>query len=194
VAQVAQKRLRGDVLRFAPNPDSAKPTVNGRHPPPARADHPSKYAAGLSKPTLAHSDLAGWLLAKEICVEIDMARLPTAAEHVGQKLSDRLSRLVSPDGSQAIVSRALHLAQAEFPFLDGVRAGTAPEACFEGLDARVQEVGLVEAGNGLQAVLSALLELLVGFLGEDFTLSLVRDVWPDLPIRQPLPPAHSNGH
>jgi hypothetical protein len=46
----------------------------------------------------------------------------------------------------------------------------------------------------VQAVLSALLNLLVGLLGEHLTLGLVRNVWPDLPMRQPTRPAHSNSH
>ena len=180
-------------MSFTPNPDPAKPTLNGTPRPPGRAENHPKYAGGLSTRTRAYANLANWLLAKEMGVGADAAGLPAAAERVCQKLSYRLSRLVSPDGSQAIVSRALHLARAEFPFLDGVRGGTAPEACFEGLDARVQQVGPAEAGKGVQAVLGALLDLLVGLLGEDLTLGLVRDVWPDLPMRQPVRPAHSNG-
>jgi hypothetical protein len=181
-------------LSFAPNPDPPKPAANGTHPPPRRADHPPKYAAGQSTPTLAYSDLASWLLAEEMGVKAITAERARAAERACHKLSVRLSRLVSPDGSYAIVSRALHFARAEFPFLDTVHASTAPEACFDGLDARLQEVGLAETGKGVQAVLSALLYLLVGLLGEDLTLGLVGDLWPDLPLRQPVRSAHSNGH
>jgi hypothetical protein len=101
--------------------------------------------------------------------------------------------LVSPAGAQAILSRALSLARAEFAFLEGVRAGAAPEACFEGLRERMDDVQLVEANNALFAVLSALLDLLVTFIGEDLTLRLVREVWPDLPLREASRPGNSDG-
>jgi hypothetical protein len=123
--------------------------------------------------------------------------MSAAAERVCNKLFRRLSSLVSPAASQALLSRALHLARAEFPFLDGVRADTSPETCFEGLGERAHQVEADEAGKGLLAVLrillDLLLDLLVGFIGEDLTLHLVREVWPDLPLIGPSRPGTSAG-
>lgn len=121
-------------------------------------------------------------------MDADGLRPSAAAERVCQKLSRRLSRLVSPAGSQAILSRALHLARINFPFLEGVLAGRPPEACLEGLDERLQDVGSSEASAGLHAVLGAMLDLLVGFIGEDLTVRLVREVWPNLPVQEPARP------
>ena len=70
---------------------------------------------------------------------------------VCQKLSDRLARLVSPAGSQAMLSRALHLARPEFPFLEEVRVG--PDGCFDGLEEALRGV---EAGAADQALLTVL--------------------------------------
>jgi hypothetical protein len=147
-------------------------------------------SAGLATTTVARSDLARSLLAKEITGEADPRGLSQAAERVGQKLSRRLSRSVSAAGSQAMVSRALHLTRAEFPFLEGVCAGTPPEACFEGLIERVHNV---EAGEALVALLGTLLDLLVGFIGEDLTMRLVREVWPELPLLEPNRPGNPDG-
>ena len=58
-----------------------------------------------------------WLLMKEIGPVADAADVFEAGEQVCQKLSLRLSRRVSTDGAQAILSRTLHLARAESPFL-----------------------------------------------------------------------------
>jgi hypothetical protein len=130
---------------------------------------------------MTDSDLAAWLLAQEIGTEVDPPGLLAAAERVCQKIAPRLSRLGSPVGAQALLSRALYVARAEFPFLEGARAGKAPEACLEGLAERMHDIDAVEAGKGLEAVLGILLDLLVGFIGEDLTLRLVREVWPDPP-------------
>lgn len=120
------------------------------------------------------SDLAVWLLAQEIGTEVDPPGLLAAAERVCQKLAPRLSRLGSPVGAQALLSRALYVARAEFPFLEAARAGKAPEACLAGLAERMHDIDAVEARKGLEAVLGILVDLLVGFIGEDLTLRLVR--------------------
>jgi hypothetical protein len=101
--------------------------------------------------------------------------------------------LVSPAGAQAILSRALHLARADFAFLEGVLAGRPPEPCLNGIDERLHDVKAAEASAGLVAVLGAMLDLLVGFIGEDLTARLVREVWPDLPLHEPVRPGNSDG-
>lgn len=136
--------------------------------------------AKLSSPT--HADMASWLFAREIDDQADPAELSTAAERVCQKLCQVLSRLVSPAGSQAIVARALHLGRADFEFLDGVGAGRGPEACLVGLSDHMRDVEAAEARAGLLTLLGLLLDLLVGFMGGDLTLRLVREVWPDAPV------------
>jgi hypothetical protein len=179
-------------VSFAPNPDPAKPTPNGTDAPTRGAEHDLPYAPGRNRPTLAYGDLAGWLLAKETG-EVDPPELATAAEQVCQKLSRRLARWVSADGSRALVSRALHVARVDFRFLEGVRAGTAPEPCFVGLRESMLDVEAGKASTAVLAVLSAMLDLLMGFLGEELTLGLVQDIWPDLPLRQPDRSAMTNG-
>jgi hypothetical protein len=174
-----------DVVSFASSPDPESPGANGTTSPPSGAARPQVV------PT--HAELARWLLVKETSGESDAPGLSDAAERVCQKLTHRLSRLVSAAGSQALVSRALYLARAEFPFLDGVSARAAPVGCFEGLSECVHGIGAAEASQGLLAVLSRLLDLLVGFIGEDLTLRLVREVWPGLPLLEPGRPGNPAG-
>jgi hypothetical protein len=179
-------------VSFAPNPDPAKPTLNGTHAPSRQAAHDLQYDPGLSVTTLPYADLASWLLAKQTG-DVDPPELSVAAEQVCQKLSRRLSRWVSADGSRALVSRALHKARAKFRFLDGVRAGTPPDACLVGLSDSLREVEQDMGRQAVLAVLSGMLDLLTGFLGEDLTLGLVQDIWPDLPLRQRDQSSTTNG-
>jgi hypothetical protein len=131
--------------------------------------------------TPAQRDLARRLLAREMGARRDPAALPEATGRACRKLCERLAKLVTAAGCRALVGRALHLASAESPFLEGVRAGSPPETCLEGLGERVQGVEPAAAEHGLAAILASLIGLLVTFIGEDLTLRLVRDVWPDVP-------------
>ncbi len=146
---------------------------------PNGVDHGPNGSQALGRSPVNDIDLASWLLAKEI--GIDPQDLPAAAERVCHKLSRRLSRWVSPAGSQAILGRALHLGRVEFPFLEGVRAGRPPEACFLGLDERAHDIEASTVGHGLLLVLRIQLGLLVGFIGEDLTVRLLSEARLDLP-------------
>jgi hypothetical protein len=147
----------------------------------------------LTGATTAHRDLARWLLEREISVDAGAPGVAVAAERIWQKLSRPLSRLASEGGGQAILSRALHIARRDFPFLEGVRAGIPPESSFEGLGERIHTIEADEARQGLLAVLKILLDLLAGFIGDDLTLRLLLEVWSDLPVREPSRSGHSDG-
>jgi hypothetical protein len=43
------------------------------------------------------------------------------------------------------------------------------------------------------AVVSALIDLLVRFIGEELAWRMMREVWPDLPSREPSQPGKSDG-
>jgi hypothetical protein len=127
------------------------------------------------------SGLAGWLLTREAGPGAEPQRLAAATERVLHKLGPGLSRLAAPSGTQALLSRALHVARAAFPFLDGVRAAVTPDMSLQGLSEHIDEVDAAEAARGLQALLGVLLELVIGLIGEDLTIAVVREAWPDLP-------------
>jgi hypothetical protein len=129
--------------------------------------------------TPAHRELAHWLLTHEVNNGQEPVALADAAETICRKLTPRLARLVTFAGCQAILARALHLATTDFPFLNGVRPGLSPEICFDGLGERVQGMELAQAREGLAMLLASVLGLLATFIGDELTLRLVRDVWPD---------------
>jgi hypothetical protein len=169
------------------------PTGNGTKPRSNGLEHSADdvLSPSLSAGTLA--DLAIWLLAREIGADVSSLGLAAAAERVCEKLANRLSRLVSPAGPRAILARALHISRARFPFLANVRAGMVPGPCLEGLREQIQDVDPGAARQGLLAVLETLLELLVGFIGEDLTLRLVGEVWAEVPFRHLSLPGDSGG-
>lgn len=127
-------------------------------------------------------DLARWLLAREIGHASEPEALPDAAERACHKLFQRLARLVTMSGCQALLARALHLAQTEYLFLDGVRAGTIEDTCLDGL--RETAAGLEPSSlrAALTAVLAGVIGLLATFIGDELALRLVHDVWPDAPF------------
>jgi hypothetical protein len=179
-------------VSFAPGPDPEKPQLNGTQPPPAVAAAFPRYSVDRSS-TVIHAELALWIMSRETGVETDADGHTAAAECVFQQLFLRLSQLISRTGSQALLSRVLRLTQVEFPFLEGVRAGSAPEACLVGLRERAHGVDPVEAARAMLAVLGTLLDVLVGFIGEDLIFRVVQEVWLDLPLREPTRPGNPDG-
>ncbi|MGI9149358.1 MAG: hypothetical protein ACR2IK_22885 [Chloroflexota bacterium] len=104
---------------------------------------------------------------------------PDAAERACQKLLDRLAKLITAQGSQALVSRALHLTRAEFPFLQRLEPGVTGEPFVRGLatSAEGTESGQVHAG--LNTLLGTLIGLVALFIGEHLMARLLLEVWPD---------------
>ncbi|MGI9145941.1 MAG: hypothetical protein ACR2IK_05250 [Chloroflexota bacterium] len=138
----------------------------------------------MTAATPAQRDLARWLLMQELRDSQEAEALPDAAERACQKLCRRVARLVTTAGCKALLARALHLATAEFPFLAGVEANPAPDTYLEGLPARAERVEPSTMRDALTLVLAGVIMLLATFIGEDLSMRLVRDVWPDAPIRE----------
>jgi hypothetical protein len=128
--------------------------------------------------TPAYQELARWLLAREMDADPDMRTPVDAAQRVAVKLSAGMTLLVSSDGYRALLGRALHLARAEYPVLDGVRVGTS-DVYLEGL----RETDA--AYDALVALLAQVIALLARFIGDDLTGNLIRQRWPDAPLAAP---------
>ena len=105
---------------------------------------------------------------------------PPASFPVCDKLRPHLATLVGNAGYRALLSRALALAAAEVRWLRDLRVKA--DGSFEGLEASHAKVPSAEFIRGRSALLAQLLELLVAFIGENLTLRLVREIWPNVPI------------
>ena len=93
------------------------------------------------------------------------------------KLRPIMATLMGTRSYHALLSRALVLAQAEVPWLHAVQVkanGTLETV--EEHHAELDPAALVE---GRVVVIAQLLGLMVAFIGDKLTLSLVREVWPN---------------
>ncbi|MBC7834135.1 MAG: hypothetical protein H7Y88_03425 [Phycisphaerales bacterium] len=102
---------------------------------------------------------------------------------MSESIRASLTRFAGDDGFASLLRRALVLASAEVPSLRSVRV---EHGTLQGFEPIAAEAG---AGRGMAggaweseaavAVTANLLELLVTFIGEPLTLTLVRAAWPD---------------
>ena len=132
----------------------------------------------------SHRAVAAWVLEQELGDRADGDDVRDAAERACQKLSWRLARLVTVEGYRALLDRSLHLGRDRFPILAGISAGTEPDACLGGLRT-VAPVDSFTLHAALTEVLAGMLGLLSTFIGDELTIRIVRDVWPDAPTVGP---------
>ena len=147
----------------------------------------------MTTATPSQHAVAQWLLTAEGVDAERRLAAPAAAEQVFWKLSQRLAQLITLVVADALLARAVHLSRAEFPFLD--RAQTARSAAAWTLRLRESAEGAEssQAAEGFEAVLAILIALLISFVGEDLTLRVLREVWPELPMPQSVQPTRQNG-
>ena len=98
----------------------------------------------------------------------------TPGSRVGEKLHRHLGRLIGIAGFRMLHARALTLAKAQAPVLGTVQINL--DGSLDGMSNPGNEEQAVEANVVL---IAHLLTLLINFVGDDITLSLVQDVWPD---------------
>ncbi len=96
---------------------------------------------------------------------------------VCEKLQISVTKFAGSDGFNSLLRRALALARAEVPSLQTVKVG--PNGSLEGCEALAANGG----PDGAVAIIAHLLGLLETFVGEPFTLRLVREAWPDASLR-----------
>jgi len=140
-------------------------------------------------PAPVHLETAQWLLALETRNAEDVLGVADAAERACQKFLDRLARLITPSGCQALLSRALYLAQADFQFLAGIDRDLAAAAYLDGLRHRAEGADPRLVHRALAALLGTLIELTALFIGVYVLWRLLLEVWPELPMPDHLQPA-----
>ena len=111
----------------------------------------------------------------------------SATFRVYEKLRHGLGQFAGVIGFQSLASRALALARSEAPSLSAVRV--SEEGALVGLgqiehrfDIDKIHAGEFPASEGEIILLSQLLGLLLLFVGEPLTLSLLRITWPGAPF------------
>jgi hypothetical protein len=143
------------------------------------AGHEEACQAGRVNAERSH--LADWLL-REANDSGEPEAIVASAQRCLHILCTRLMELATPSGCQALLNRAIRLAAGEFPFLQGVRAGSPPGECLEGVLESGQGVTSEHLKAGLVAVMTQFIDLFALFLGETLMARLIRQVWPDAPL------------
>jgi hypothetical protein len=134
----------------------------------------------MSRATPKMREFAERLIAYEMRENGSSENKTSAAWLVSEKLRPRLAIFMGAVGFQALLFRALILANAEVPWLRAVHVKA--DGSFEGLDELGTQVDPKEIFEGCVVLLAQLLGLLVAFIGEDLTLHLTREVWPKKPL------------
>ena len=129
-------------------------------------------------------DLARSLLAYEAVASKTSEPVEAVALRVYEKLRQSLGTFAGVAGFQSLAFRALALARLEAPSLSA--AQVSADGSLHGLgefekqtDIAADRAGEYPAGEGGIILIARLLSLLLIFLGEALTLSLLRNAWPD---------------
>lgn len=136
----------------------------------------------------AARELASQLFTRETSTPLG-AETTGVADRVCRRVSDELARWVGNDGCRALFARGLATARAsgEHPVLEMVRISAGSVYCLDGLTEGAVRYGATAANDGATAVLSALIELLGGLIGQDMAVSLLEQA-------ADRPAAQSSGH
>lgn len=126
-------------------------------------------------------NLVRWLLATEAAAHASPVNGYEVLA-VCEKLRNPLCVLAGLAGFKSLLSRALTLARAEDPSLNGVRV--SEEGFLDGLDKADRQLGPPGAVQG-EFLIACLIDLLITFIGQSLVLQIVRDVWPDAPFESP---------
>jgi len=133
----------------------------------------------MSRATPQMRDLAACLIAYETKQnKVSEGELP-AAFHLCETLRPHLATLMGNGGFRAILARSLAVTRGEIPWLAAL--SVKADGSLEGWDKPEAQVKPEELTRGCVLLIAQLLGLLVVFIGENLTLRLVRDVWPNLP-------------
>jgi len=99
------------------------------------------------------------------------------AFRVCEKLRQPLSRLAGVAGFRSLLSRALALANDEVRWMKAIHVRA--DGSLEGLDEAQAQLSETEIADGEIVLIAQLIGLLATFIGEELTLRLVQESWPD---------------
>jgi hypothetical protein len=115
-------------------------------------------------------DMAKRLIAFEALHANPSDQKVNATALVFDKLRVDLTKLAGPAGYVSLLSRALAMTRAQSPAFKAVEV--RDDGTLEGLDKLSHNDGML--------LVAQFLSLLVTFIGENLTLRVVRDIWPEV--------------
>jgi hypothetical protein len=89
------------------------------------------------------------------------------------RTSAALRNVLGADGCSALLVRALARTQGRHPLIADLRRSSEANVSFDGLVKSVDEYGVVPVAAAIQALLAALIDILVRLIGEEMTVRLI---------------------
>lgn len=139
---------------------------------------------------------AGWEVAHRLLtIEAnglgESEALAPAIERIHAKLRGKLAVLIGQEGFAALFSRALHLSRRDVPTLNNIVLGTRASSELQGTREFVEanDGDLKVVLEGLTAIVGHFVGLLVTFIGDELSMQILIDIWPEL--AQPDAARHS---
>jgi hypothetical protein len=119
-------------------------------------------------------------------IELEANAIHSSQEHlpvaflVCEKLRSHLTTLMGKTGFRALLARSLVLGAAEVPWLGTITVGA--DGGWRGFG----EAGVLDdpaqVADGGVVLLARFVGLLTAFIGEDLTVRLIREIWPELTL------------
>lgn len=88
------------------------------------------------------------------------------------RISNALRNTLGNDGCSALLARALARTEGQHPLIADLRQSGEGHISFDGLVASVDEHGIGPVSAAIEAMLAALVDILVRLVGEDMTIRL----------------------
>jgi hypothetical protein len=146
-------------------------------PRPTETRTSSRESTPLGDPALRQ--LALTVLAQRSESEGTAEGIAAAARRAYDELAHAATPLIGQIGVVALAARALHLAQQEHPWLSQAPESDPANEPFAQVVASASRQDPAMATEGTATVFATLAGLLVTFIGEALTMSLLRKAWPD---------------
>ena len=140
----------------------------------------------MTRATPSLRDFAKSLIALEERAHKGSMTRPLVGFYVCEALRPPLAILMGNAGFHSVLARALLLAQREVPWLRKVHVNA--DGSWGGLsELDDKKLDPKEIAEGRVVLLAQLLGLLVAFIGEELTMRLAREIWPNPPVRDSNP-------
>lgn len=128
-------------------------------------------------------NLAQRVLAHEAGNARDSAELTQAADRIFQRVHGQLTIYIGSQGYEAVLRRALLLAQEKLPSLAGIASVSGQELM--ALSGRLKGLNDTEqAEQAVRCLLVSLLDVLAELLGWDLACRLVGAAWPETTLSE----------
>ena len=103
----------------------------------------------------------------------DVSPEASAIQQTLTRVSDNLRAAMGKDGGSALLARALARTEAKHPALKDVCRLTGADVHVDGVSASIDLHGVAAVTAGIEALLAALLEVLIRLIGEDMAIRVI---------------------